>query len=156
VMAIAKGIGGGFPVGAMLATKEAAKGMVAGTHGSTFGGNPLAMAVANAVLDAMQEPGFLEHVQAMSLRFKQELARVKDENADVVEEVRGAGLLLGLKLKPPVGDAINACADQKLLAVAAGENVMRLLPPLNVAEAEITEAAARLGRAFRRLSKPGA
>ena len=109
VMAVAKGIGGGFPLGAFLATDEAAKGMVAGTHGSTFGGNPLAMAVGNAVLDAVLEPGFLEHVQAMALRFKQELARLKDENPDVIEEVRGSGLLAGIKVKPPMADVVTAC-----------------------------------------------
>src|SRR6476620_6008392 len=106
VMAVAKGIGGGFPLGAFLATNEAAKGMVAGTHGSTYGGNPLAMAVGNAVLDAILEPGFLDHVQAMSLRLKQALARLKDENPGVIEEVRGSGLLVGLKVKPPMAEVV--------------------------------------------------
>src|SRR5690606_10106994 len=102
VMAIAKGLGGGFPVGAFLATAEAAKGMVPGTHGSTFGGNPLAMAVGNAVLDVVLEPGFLEAVQHKANRLKQELARIKDEHPDVVEEIRGLGLLTGIRMKPPV------------------------------------------------------
>jgi acetylornithine/N-succinyldiaminopimelate aminotransferase len=154
VMAVAKGLGGGFPIGAVLATKEAAKGMVAGTHGSTFGGNPLATAVGSAVLEAVLEPGFLEHVQAMTLRFKQQLAALKDEHPHVVEEVRASGLLTGIKVKPPYGDVVNACVDEKLLTVGAGDNVVRLLPPLNVTEAELTEATSRLGRAFARLPKP--
>jgi acetylornithine/N-succinyldiaminopimelate aminotransferase len=154
VMAVAKGLGGGFPIGAVLATKEAAKGMVAGTHGSTFGGNPLATAVGAAVLQAVLEPGFLEHVQAMSLRFKQQLAGLKDEYPHVIEEVRGSGLLTGIKVKPPYGDVVNACADEKLLAVGAGDNVVRLLPPLNVTEQELTEATRRLGQALARLPKP--
>jgi acetylornithine/N-succinyldiaminopimelate aminotransferase len=156
VMAVAKGIGGGFPLGAFLATDEAAKGMVAGTHGSTYGGNPLAMAVGNAVLDAILEPGFLDRVQAMALRFKQELARLKDENPAVVEEVRGSGLLIGLKVKPPVAEVVAACMAEGLLTVGAGENVVRLLPPLNVSEAEIGEAVTRLSRALKRVAKPAA
>ncbi len=156
VMAVAKGIGGGFPLGAFLATDEAAKGMVAGTHGSTYGGNPLAMAVGNAVLDAVLEPGFLDHVQAMSLRLKQELARLKDENPDVIEEVRGSGLLAGIKVKPPMAEVVGACLAEGLLTVGAGENVVRLLPPLNVSEAEIGEAVTRLSRAFKRVAKPAA
>jgi acetylornithine/N-succinyldiaminopimelate aminotransferase len=156
VMAVAKGIGGGFPLGAFLATEEAAKGMVAGTHGSTYGGNPLAMAVGNAVLDAVLEPGFLDHVQAMSLRLKQELARLKDENPDVLEEVRGSGLLAGIKVKPPTAEVVAACLAEGLLTVGAGENVVRLLPPLNVSEAEIGEAVTRLSRALKRVAKPAA
>jgi len=154
VMAIAKGIGGGFPVGAFLASNEAAKGMVPGTHGSTFGGNPLAMAVGNAVLDGVLEPGFLDHVQAVALRFKQELARIKDEFPNLIEEVRGSGLLIGIKVKPPYGDVVNACTAEKLLTVGAGDNVVRLLPPLNVTEAEIMESTRRLAAALRRLAKP--
>ena len=154
VMAVAKGIGGGFPVGCFMATDEAAKGMVAGTHGSTYGGNPLAMAVGNAVLDAVLKPGFLEHVHKMGLRLKQELARVKDENPGTVEEVRGSGLLSGIKVKPPMGDVVAACIAEKLLTVGAGENVVRLLPPLNVTEAEISEAVNRLSQALKRVAKP--
>jgi len=152
VMAIAKGLGGGFPVGAFLATAEAAKGMVPGTHGSTFGGNPLAMAVGNAVLDVVLEPGFLEAVQQKANRFKQELARIKDEHPDVVEEIRGLGLLTGIRVKPPVADVLKACTAEKLLAVTAGENVLRLLPPLNITDAELSEGIARLSRALRRVS----
>ncbi|MFO7297460.1 MAG: aspartate aminotransferase family protein [Pseudomonadota bacterium] len=152
VMAIAKGLGGGFPVGAFLATAEAAKGMVPGTHGSTFGGNPLAMAVGNAVLDVVLEPGFLEAVQQKANRFKQELARIKDEHPDVVEEIRGLGLLTGIRVKPPVADVLKACTAEKLLAVTAGENVLRLLPPLNITDTELSEGIARLSRALRRVS----
>jgi acetylornithine/N-succinyldiaminopimelate aminotransferase len=156
VMAVAKGIGGGFPLGVVLATDEAAKGMVAGTHGSTFGGNPLGTAVGTAVLDAVLEPGFLPRVQELGLRLKQQLARIKDENPDLIEEVRGSGLLAGIKVKPPAGDVVNACIAEKLLTVGAGENVVRLLPPLNVTEAEIAEAMARLSAALRRVAKPAA
>jgi acetylornithine/N-succinyldiaminopimelate aminotransferase len=154
VMAVAKGIGGGFPVGCFLATEEAAKGMVPGTHGSTFGGNPLAMAVGNAILDAVLEPGFLDQVRDAGLRLKQELARIKDENPDVVEEVRSSGLLAGIKVKPPMGEVVAACSAEKLLTVGAGENVVRLLPPLNVTEAEISEAVQRLSSALKRVAKP--
>jgi acetylornithine/N-succinyldiaminopimelate aminotransferase len=154
VMAVAKGLGGGFPIGAVLATNEAAKGMVAGTHGSTFGGNPLAMAVAGAVLDAILEPGFLERVEAMALRFKQQLAALQDAHRHVVEEVRGSGLLTGIKVKPPMGDVVAACVEEKLLTVGAGDNVVRLLPPLNVAEDELQEAVGRLDRALARFPGP--
>jgi acetylornithine/N-succinyldiaminopimelate aminotransferase len=156
IMAIAKGIGGGFPVGAFLATEEAAKGMVPGTHGSTYGGNPLAMSVGNAVLDAVLEPGFLDHVSEMGLRLKQSLARIKDEHPDIIEEVRTSGLLAGIKVKPPMGEVVAACMAEKLLTVGAGENVVRMLPPLNVTEAEITEAVQRLSKALKRVPKPAA
>ncbi len=148
LMAVAKGIGGGFPLGALLATEAAAKGMTAGTHGSTFGGNPLAMAVGNAVLDIAQEPGFLDSVQQKTLRLKQALAGVQDRHPDLVEDVRGQGLLMGLKLKVPVGDVVKAAAAEKLLVAGAGGNVVRMLPPLNVAEEEISEATDRLSRAL--------
>jgi acetylornithine/N-succinyldiaminopimelate aminotransferase len=156
VMAVAKGIGGGFPVGCFVATDAAAKGMIAGTHGSTYGGNPLAMAVGNAVLDAVLEPGFLARVGATGLRLKQELARIKDEHTDVVEEVRASGLLAGIKVKPPMGEVVGACLGEKLLTVGAGENVVRLLPPLNVTDVEISEAAQRLSAALKRVAKPAA
>ena len=153
VMAVAKGLGGGFPIGAVLATKDAAKGMVAGTHGSTFGGNPLAAAVGSAVLESVLEPGFLERVRDMSLRFKQKLAALKDEFPHIVEDVRGSGLLTGIKVKPPMGDVGNACIAEKLLTVGAADNVIRLLPPLNVTEEELSEAVRRLVLAFARLPK---
>ena len=154
VMAVAKGIGGGFPVGCFVATDAAAKGMIAGTHGSTYGGNPLAMAVGNAVLDAVLEAGFLARVGAAGLRLKQELARIKDEHADVVEEVRASGLLAGIRVKPPMGEVVGACLGEKLLTVGAGENVVRLLPPLNVTDAEISQAAQRLSAALKSVAKP--
>jgi acetylornithine/N-succinyldiaminopimelate aminotransferase len=144
IMAIAKGIGGGFPVGACLATEKAAAAMTVATHGSTFGGNPLAMAVANAVLDVVLADGFLDRVQSSSLLLSQKLARLKDDHPAIIEEVRGRGLMLGLKIRPKNNDFVSACHDQKLLAIAAGDNVVRLLPPLTVTPAEIDEAVARL------------
>jgi len=152
VMAIAKGIGGGFPVGAFLATEKAAQGMVAGTHGSTFGGNPLAMAVGNAVLDVVLEKGFLEGVRTKALRFKQLLAGLEDEHPELIEEVRGAGLLTGIRVKPPAGDVVKACLAEKLLTVSAGDNVVRLLAPLNITDAELGEATRRLAKALKRVA----
>jgi acetylornithine/N-succinyldiaminopimelate aminotransferase len=152
IMPLAKALGGGFPIGACLATTEASKGMTAGTHGSTFGGNPLAMAAANAVLDVMLAPGFIEHVQRMSLLLKQKLAGICDRYPDIVSEVRGEGLLIGLKAVVPAGDLSNAMRDEKLLTVAAGENVVRMLPPLIVSEAEIEEGVKRIERTCARLS----
>jgi acetylornithine/N-succinyldiaminopimelate aminotransferase len=158
IMAIAKGIGGGFPVGAFMASAEAAKGMVPGTHGSTFGGNPLAMAVGNAVLDEVLSDGFLDHVLQMSLRLKQQLAALKDEFPDAIEDVRGSGLLMGVKFKAamPSGDVMKACTEEKFLTVGAGDNVLRIMPPLNVTEAEISDSVARLAKALKRMPKPAA
>jgi acetylornithine/N-succinyldiaminopimelate aminotransferase len=144
LMAIAKGIGGGFPVGACLATDDAAVGMTAGVHGTTFGGNPLAMAVGNAVLDVVLEDGFLDDVRRKGLLMKQGLASVADEFPDVIEGIRGVGLMLGIKCKASNAKLMGALQDQKLLSVAAGDNVVRLLPPLTVSEAEIREALARI------------
>ncbi|HUS95728.1 MAG TPA: aspartate aminotransferase family protein [Hyphomicrobiaceae bacterium] len=153
ILAVAKGIGGGFPIGAVLATNEAAKGMVPGTHGSTFGGNPLGVAVGYAVIDTVLETGFLEEVQRKALRMKQQLAGLKDQFPEIIEEIRGSGLLVGLKLKPALGDAINACMGEKLLTVVAGDNVMRLIPPLNVTDDEIVECVGRISSAFSKLAK---
>ena len=147
IMALAKALGGGFPIGACLATEEAGKGMTAGTHGSTFGGNPLAVAAANAVLDVMLAPGFLGHVRHTSLLLKQRLAELKDRHPGVIDEVRGEGLLLGLRTVVPNGELVDALREQKLLTVAAGDNVVRLLPPLIVGEAEVGEAIGRIDRA---------
>jgi acetylornithine/N-succinyldiaminopimelate aminotransferase len=147
VMGLAKGLGAGFPVGAVLATADAAKGMTPGTHGSTFGGNPLAMAAANAMLDVVTKPGFLDHVRKIALLFKQRLAEMKDRHPAVIAELRGEGLLLGLKCNVPNGELIDALRDEKVLAVAAGDNVARLVPPLIVSESEVGEAMARLDRA---------
>jgi len=153
VMGLAKGLGGGFPIGAVLGTAEASKGMTPGTHGSTFGGNPLAAAAGNAVLDVILEPGFLERVQKMAILFKQRLAELKDRHPNVIAEVRGEGLLIGLRAVVPYGDLVNALRDEKLLSVGAGENVVRLAPPLIVGEAEIAEAVARVDRACTRLER---
>jgi acetylornithine/N-succinyldiaminopimelate aminotransferase len=152
VMSLAKALGGGFPIGACLATAEAASGMTPGSHGSTFGGNPLAVAAANAVLDVMLKSGFFEHAQRMSLLLKQKLASVIDHHPNIVSEVRGEGLLIGIKAVVPSGDLVNALRDQKLLTVGAGENVVRFLPPLIVSEAEIEEAVRRLEQACVTLS----
>lgn len=147
IMSIAKGIGGGFPMGACLATLEAASGMTAGTHGTTFGGNPLAMAVGNAVLDVILEPGFLDEVARKALRLKQSLAELKDRHPDVIEEIRGEGLMLGLKLRTPNTEFVADAREAGLLVVGAGDNVVRLLPPLIISDAEIAEAVSRLDRA---------
>lgn len=147
IMAVAKGIGGGFPLGACLATAEAASGMVAGTHGSTYGGNPLAMAVGNAVLDVVLEDGFLERVRDVALVFRQGLASLKDRFPDAIEEIRGDGLMLGIKAAVPSANLLKAIRAERLLAVPAGENVIRLLPPLIVTAEEAREGLARLERA---------
>lgn len=153
IMAIAKGIGGGFPVGACLATEQAAVGMTAGVHGTTFGGNPLAMAVGNAVLDVVLEEGFLDEVKRKALLMKQGLASIADEFPDVIEGARGSGLMLGLKCKMPNTKVNAALRDQKLLAVPAGDNVIRLLPPLTVSDEEIRDALERIRSAARKLSE---
>jgi acetylornithine/N-succinyldiaminopimelate aminotransferase len=153
IMALAKALGGGFPVSACLATAEAAKGMTAGSHGSTFGGNPLAMAAGNAVLDVVLTPGFLERVRKTALLFKQRLAEIKDRHAAVIAEVRGEGLLIGLRMTIPNGEVVDALRAEKLLTVAAGDNVVRLLPPLIVSEAEIADAIERIDRACGKLAQ---
>jgi acetylornithine/N-succinyldiaminopimelate aminotransferase len=153
IMALAKALGGGFPVGACLATSEAAKGMTAGTHGSTFGGNPLAMSVANAVLDVMLAPGFFDRVQRTALVFKQRLAEIKDRYPSIIAEVRGEGLLVGLRALVPAAELVDALRAEKMITVSAGDNVVRLLPPLIVSEQEIAEGIARLDRACGRLSR---
>jgi acetylornithine/N-succinyldiaminopimelate aminotransferase len=155
VMSLAKALGGGFPIGACLATAKAASGMTAGTHGSTFGGNPLAIAAAGAVLDVMLAPGFFERVQRISLLLKQKLASVIDRYPTVLSEVRGEGLLIGLKAVVPAGDLVAALRTEKMLTVGAGDNVVRLLPPLIVTEDEIDDAVARLERACAALSGSG-
>ena len=153
IMALAKALGGGFPVGAVLATAEAAKGMTAGTHGSTFGGNPLAMAAGNAVLDVMLADGFFDRVKRLSLVLKQKLAGVKDRYPTVISEVRGEGLLLGLRAVVPSGELVDELRAQKMITVAAGDNVVRLLPPLIITEEEIADAVQRIERACERLAK---
>lgn len=147
LMAVAKGIGGGFPLGACLATEEAACGMKPGTHGSTYGGNPLGMAVGNAVLDVVLEDGFLENVRDTALVFRQGLASLKDRFPDVIEDVRGEGLMLGLKAKVPNTELLMAMRDEHLLGVPAGDNVIRLLPPLTVTAEEARDGIARIEQA---------
>ncbi|RLP28394.1 aspartate aminotransferase family protein [Mesorhizobium sp. YM1C-6-2] len=144
IMAVAKGIGGGFPMAAVLATAEAAKGMTTGIHGTTFGGNPLAMACGNAVLDVVLSDGFLDEVNRKALLMKQGLAAIADEFPDVIEDIRGQGLLLGVKCKVPAATLNVALREQKLLAVPAGDNVLRLIPALTVTDADIREALDRM------------
>ena len=147
IMSIAKGIGGGFPMGACLATREAAKGMVVGSHGTTFGGNPLAMAVGNAVLDVVLERGFLDRVKAAGLGFKQRLAELQDRYPGIIAEIRGDGLMLGLRCAVPNGDLVAAARARHVLVIAAGDNVVRLLPPLVISDDEIADAVRRLDAA---------
>jgi acetylornithine/N-succinyldiaminopimelate aminotransferase len=153
IMGLAKAIGGGFPLGACLATADAAKGMTAGTHGSTFGGNPLAMAAGNAVLDVMLADGFFDRVKRLSLLLKQKLAAIKDRYPSVVAEVRGEGLLLGLRAVVPAGELVDTLRAEKMITVAAGDNVVRLLPPLVITEDEVAEAVRRIERACDQLAK---
>jgi acetylornithine/N-succinyldiaminopimelate aminotransferase len=153
IMTIAKGIGGGFPMGACLATADAAKGFTTGVHGTTFGGNPLAMAVGNAVLDVVLAPGFIEGVARKGLLFHQQLAEVKDRHGQIIEEVRGEGLMIGLKVKVPNGEFAAAAREERLLSIPAGDNVVRLVPPLVITEEEIAEGVSRLHGACARLER---
>ena len=147
ILTTAKGIGAGFPMSACLATADAAKGLTPGVHGTTFGGNPMAMAIGNAVLDIVLAPGFLEHVAKMGLLLRQRLAELKDRHPRVIEDIRGEGLMVGVKLKAPPADFAEAALAEKLLVIPAGDNVVRLLPPLIVTESEIAEAVRRLDAA---------
>ena len=150
ILASAKGIGGGFPLGACLATEKGARGMVIGTHGSTYGGNPLAMAAGEAVLDAITAPGFLEHVQAMGERLRTSLQQMIGNHPDKFESVRGMGLMLGVKMTPEIESRafVNWMREGVgLLAVAAGDNVMRVLPPLIIDEDDIHEFVSKLSKA---------
>ena len=151
IMSVAKGIGGGFPMGACLATEEAAKGMTVGTHGSTYGGNPLAMAVGNAVLDVVLEDGFLDRVNRVAGRFQQRLAELRDSHPAVIAELRGQGLLLGIKAAVPAPELIAALREEGMLVPGAAENVIRLLPPLTVSEEEVGIAADKIEAACRRI-----
>jgi acetylornithine/N-succinyldiaminopimelate aminotransferase len=140
VLATAKGLGGGFPVGACLATAKAAVGMTAGSHGSTFGGNPLAMAVAAEVVTIMTEPGFFDRVNARSKALRARLDKLVADHPKVFAEVRGAGLLLGLKCAVPNMDMVAKLREAGLLTAGAGDNVVRLMPPLTIEEPQIEEA----------------
>lgn len=152
IMMVAKGIGGGFPLGALLATEHAASAMGVGTHGSTYGGNPLACAVGCAVMREIANEDFLQNVRALSGYMRQGLEGLVANHPDVFEAVRGSGLMLGLKCKVPNTDVLTACYGQELCTVPAADNVLRLLPPLNITEDEITDGLARLERAASALS----
>ena len=147
VMLVAKGIGGGFPLGCVLATEEAASGMTAGTHGSTYGGNPLACAVGNAVMDHVADEAFLSEVNRKAGFFRQKLEALVASHPDVLESVRGQGLMLGLKCKVPNADLVQAGYVSLVATVPAADNVVRLLPPLTIADDEIAEAIERLDQA---------
>jgi acetylornithine/N-succinyldiaminopimelate aminotransferase len=156
IMAVAKGIGGGFPLGACLATENAAKGMVVGTHGSTYGGNPLATAVGSAVMDVVTADGFLENVQKQALSLKQKLAALKDTYPEVIEDIRGSGLMMGIKCKVPNTAFVEAVRAEKMLVIGAGDNVVRLLPPLVINEADVSEAMTKLEKACKALKAKAA
>ena len=148
IMAIAKALGGGFPIGAFLATKEAAKGMVVGTHGSTFGGNPLAMAVGIAAFDEIAKEETLAHARAIAADFVERLTALKDKHGDLIVDVRGKGLLIGLKLVPNNREFMALARDHGILVAGGGENCVRLLPPLILSHDEVAEAVKRLDSAF--------
>lgn len=154
IIASAKGIGGGFPIGACLATKNAANGMTTGVHGTTFGGNPLAMAVGNAVLNTILSEGFLKKVQQNSALLKSELEKLQKQFPNIIQEIRGVGLMLGIKLqeKYPSLETVDKIKDYGLLLVSAGENVMRVLPPLIIDENNIFEAVEILKKYFLNIS----
>jgi len=156
ILASAKGIGGGFPMGACLATEKAAAGMVVGTHGSTYGGNPLAMAAGQAVFDVILEPGFLEHVTRMGERLRGALEQMIPNHDHLFESVRGLGLMLGVKMKTDSRAFVTYLRDHGLLTVAAGDKVMRVLPPLIVEEAHVTEFVEKLSEAARQYEVPQA
>jgi len=149
IMAVAKGVGGGFPLGACIATEAAASGMVPGTHGSTYGGNPLATAVGNAVWDEISKPEFLEQVERVSNFLKQQFESLKDEFPDVVSEIRGKGLLCGMQLKKPAIEVRKMMLEHKLLGGSAGDNVLRLAPPLIITEDHVREAVDILRKCFK-------
>ncbi|QPQ55990.1 aspartate aminotransferase family protein [Allosphingosinicella flava] len=156
IMAVAKGIGGGFPMGACLATEKAAAGMVIGTHGSTYGGNPLACAAGQAVLDVVNTPQFLDHVTRMGERLRGALEQMIPNHDDLFEGVRGIGLMLGIKMKADSRAFVTYLRDHGLLTVSAGDNVMRILPPLVIEEAHIQEFVEKLSQAARQYEVPKA
>jgi acetylornithine/N-succinyldiaminopimelate aminotransferase len=152
IMMVAKGIGGGFPLGAVLATEKAAQGMTLGTHGSTYGGNPLAMAVGNAVMKTVSDDAFLDQVNRKAGLLRQKLEGLIAEHGDVFESVRGAGLMIGLKCKAANADVVKAGFDNEVIVVPAADNVVRLLPPLNITDDEIAEAITRLSATAKSLA----
>jgi len=147
IMAVAKGIGGGFPLGACLATENAAQGMTAGSHGTTYGGNPMACAVGSKVMDIIANDEFLTQVSEKSGLLRQSLEGLVASHPDIFEEVRGLGLMIGIKCKVPNMDAVNAGYDALVLTIPGGDNVIRILPPLNISSDDIKEAVARLDQA---------
>lgn len=151
IMAVAKGIGNGFPLGACLATEEAASGMTAGSHGSTYGGNPLACAVGSAVVDVINTPEFLGDVNRKAGFLRQKLDGLVAAHPDIFETVRGSGLMIGLKCKVTNMDVINACYDEELLTIPGGDNVIRILPALTISEAELSDAVDRISKAATKL-----
>ncbi|GGL70312.1 aspartate aminotransferase family protein [Wenxinia marina] len=151
IMMVAKGIGGGFPLGAVLATEAAAAGMGVGTHGSTYGGNPLGCAIGAKVVEIVSQPDFLAEVNRKAGLFRQGLEALVAAHPDLFEDVRGQGLILGLKMRRPPADLVAAARDEQLLTVAAADQTLRLLPALNIPDADIAEALARLERAASRL-----
>ncbi len=144
IVPIAKGIGGGFPLGACLVTKKVSVGMTAGTHGSTFGGNPLAMAVGNAVLDILLEKGFLQNVKTKGLYFHQELSKIQTKYPKIIGEVRGTGLIIGLKMLVDNNEFMEKLMNHKMLTVKASENVIRLFPPLTAKKEDLNEAIKKI------------
>ncbi|PKP83873.1 MAG: acetylornithine transaminase, partial [Alphaproteobacteria bacterium HGW-Alphaproteobacteria-2] len=156
IMMVAKGIGGGFPLGAVLATEAAAAPMTAGSHGSTYGGNPLACAVGARVMEIVNDPAFLAEVNRKAGLLRQRLEGLVAEHPEVFEEVRGSGLMLGLKCRVPNMDMVKAGVAAHVLTVLAGDNVLRILPPLTISDEEIAEGVARLGRAAAALEVRGA
>lgn len=152
IMALAKGIGGGFPLGACLAKEEIGKAMVPGTHGSTYGGNPLACTVGNAVLDRVTEDGFLDHVIEVGNHLQWSLRQLAQKHPEMIEEVRGKGLMCGIKVKPAAGDVITAFRENQLITVGAGDNVVRFLPPLIVTKDDIDEAIRRMDAGLKSLA----
>lgn len=153
IMMVAKGIGGGFPLGAVLATENAALGMTAGTHGSTYGGNPLGCSVGAAVVEEVADPAFLAEVNRKAGLLRQKLEGLIDAHPDVFEEVRGSGLMLGIKCRAPNTDMVNAGYAAEVITVPAADNVIRLLPALNISDDEIAEAITRLDTAAHEVSK---
>jgi acetylornithine/N-succinyldiaminopimelate aminotransferase len=156
ILGVAKGLGGGFPMGACLATEEAASGMTVGTHGSTFGGNPLAMAAANAVVDVVLQEEFLGNVRQTGLLLKQRLAELTDTYGDIIEEIRGEGLMIGIKCRLPNNRLLEALHRQNMLTIPAGDNVVRLLPPLIIGEQDVHDACSKIGSACAELRRQSA
>ena len=140
IVPIAKGIGGGFPIGALLMNKKVANAMTPGTHGSTFGGNPLAMAVGNTVMDIVSNKKFLNNIKNLSKYFHSRLNKFKEKYPNIIKEIRGRGLLIGIQLYKDQTNFIKKLMDNKLLTIRAAENVVRVLPPLNVKKSEIDQA----------------